>query len=223
MLRRWLMNIDHRFQTCHALGAYKAFRNLWDTPIFESRNFVAIPTVGALIEGWLLVVPRMPILSFARLSRPLFSELELFLNEVVPAIQAIYGPVSVFEHGPSCPASAVGCGVDYAHLHLVPVDCDLLVGAKHIAPKIRWSRVGSITDVRQHANNDGGYWFLQQTFGVGECYVGTCPNEKPVSQLFRKVIANRLGRPSDFDWKQYSGKVEIAATVEKLTDAAVLV
>src|ERR1039458_10394749 len=124
------MKNNHHFQTSHAIEAYAASRNLWDTSLFESRNFVAIPTVGALVEGWLLVVPRTPILSFARLSTPLFSELEIFLDEIIPAIQSVYGPVSVFEHGPSCAASVVGCGVDYAHLHLVPVDCDLLAGAK---------------------------------------------------------------------------------------------
>ena len=223
MLRHWLMKNCHHFQTSHAIKAYTAFRNLWDTPIFESRNFVAIPTVGALVEGWLLVVPKTPTLSFARLSMPLFSELEIFLNDVVPVIQSVYGPVCVFEHGPSCAASAVGCGVDYAHLHLVPTECDLVAGAKKIAPQIQWRGADSIKDICQSAKNDSGYWFVQQTYGIDECYIGTCPHENLVSQLFRKVIANHIGRPNDFDWKQHSGEVEIAATVEKLANATVLV
>jgi diadenosine tetraphosphate (Ap4A) HIT family hydrolase len=217
------MKNNHYFQTSHAAERYAPFRDLWDTPIFESPNFVVIPTVGALVEGWLLVVPRQPILSFARLSTPLFSELEDFFKEVVPVIQSAYGSVSVFEHGPGCATSAVGCGVDYAHLHLVPVDCDLLGGAKQIAPRIEWNRVTSISDIHQHARNDNGYWFVQQPYGGGACYIGTCANEKPTSQLFRRVIANHIGRPFDFDWKQHCGEAAIAATVEKLTNAAVLV
>ena len=213
----------HDFHTNHATEAYADFRDLWDTPLFESRNFVAVPTVGALVEGWLLVVPRKPILSFARLSTPLITELQGFFNEVVPVIQSAYGPVSVFEHGPCQAASAVGCGVDYAHLHLVPANCDLLAGAKQIAPRIQWSRIAAINDISRYANADGGYWFVQQPFGEGECYVGTSPTEKPVSQLFRRVIANHIGRPEDFDWKRFAGEAEIAATIEKLTMAAVLV
>lgn len=223
MLRHWLMKNNHLFQTNRAIETYSAFRDLWDTPIFESRNFVAVPTVGALVEGWLLVVPRSPVLSFARMPKLLFSELEFFLNDVAAATQSAYGPVSVFEHGPSCAASAVGCGVDYAHLHLVPVDCDLLAGAKQIAPKIRWSSVGSIENIRRYAESGGGYWFVQQTFGAGECYVGQCPDEKPVSQLFRRVIASHIGCPNDFDWKQHSGEALIAATVERLSNATALV
>lgn len=223
MLRHRLMKNSHHFQTSHAIKAYTAFRNLWDTPIFESRNFVAIPTVGALVEGWLLVIPRTPILSFSQLSTPLFSELNTFLKDVVPAIQSVYGSVSIFEHGPSCAASAVGCGVDYAHLHLVPVDCDLLAGAKTIAPHILWRHAATIKDICQYAKNDCGYWFVQQTYGIDECYIGTCPQEKLVSQLFRKVIANHIGCPDDFDWKQHSGEAAIAATVEKFANAMALV
>jgi ATP adenylyltransferase len=221
MLRHRLMKNSHDFQTSQAIKAYDAFRHLWDTPIFESRNFVAIPTVGALVEGWLLIIPRTPILSFAQLSTPLFSELESFLKDAVLEIQSVYGSVSVFEHGPSCAASVVGCGVVYAHLHLVPVDCDLLAGAKKIAPQILWRRAATIKDICQYAKIDSGYWFVQQTYGIDECYIGTCPHEKLVSQLFRKVIANHIGRPHDFDWKQHSGEAAIAATVEKLTNVTV--
>jgi hypothetical protein len=153
----------------------------------------------------------------------LFSELETFLKDVVPVIQSVYGSVSVFEHGPSCAASAVGCGVDYAHLHLVPTDCDLLAGAKQIAPQIHWRRAASINDICRYVNNAAGYWFVQHTFGIDECYIGTCPHEKLVSQLFRKVIANHIGRPNDFDWKQHSGEAAIVATVEKLANATALV
>ena len=223
MLQHWLMKNNHCFQTSHAIESYNAIRNLWDTPIFESQNFVAVPTVGALVEGWLLIVPRTPILSFARISPPLFSELGIFLNEIVPAIESVYGPVSLFEHGPAFATSKVGCGVDYAHLHLVPVDCNLIEGAKQIAPWIRWGRVASIEDVSRFTSNNEGYWFVQQPFAGGECYVGLSSNTEPVSQLFRKVIANHIGRPFDFDWKAYCGEDVIAATVEKLTDAAILV
>ena|ERR1017187_6685559 len=211
------MKKSHSFQTNHAVEAYSASRDLWDTPIFESHSFVALPTVGALVEGWLLVVPREPVLSFSQLPTSLFPELEVFLDEVVSAVQSTYGPVSVFEHGPSCNASTVGCGVDYAHLHLVPVHCDLLAGAQQIAPNIRWTEARSIKEIHQHAASVGGYWFVQQTYESGHCHVGTCPYGKPTSQLFRRVIANHLGCPSTYDWKRDLGETMIAATVEKLT------
>src|SRR2546430_8587735 len=50
------MEKGHAFRSLHAVEHYSATRQLWDTPIFESELFVVVPTVGALLEGWLLVV-----------------------------------------------------------------------------------------------------------------------------------------------------------------------
>lgn len=210
------MEKNHSFRTKHAIQCYSATRHLWDTPIFESESFVVLPTVGALVEGWLLVVPKMPSLCFAHLQTSAFSELESFLSDIVPIVESNYGPVSMFEHGPAATASPVGCGVDHAHLHLVPTKCDLQVGAQQIAPNVRWSRVGSFEAVRDRGNDGDGYWFLQQPYGSGGCNVGVCSDGEPASQLFRKVIATSLGFPEAFDWKKNSGEDRIAATVETL-------
>ena len=212
----------HSFQTKFATEAYAESRELWDTPIFESRSFVAIPTVGALVEGWLLVVPRTPALSFARLSTAQFSELGKFLDAIVPPIESAYGPVAVFEHGPAIANSSVGCGVDYAHLHLVPTRCDLLAGARKIAANIRWEQITSFDETRKYLSFAHGYWFLKQNYRSDLCYLGTCAYGHSKSQLFRRVIANYLGRPSVFDWKISPGESIIASTVENLSQRTLL-
>ncbi|MDB6066844.1 MAG: hypothetical protein JWR26_3052 [Pedosphaera sp.] len=216
------MKNSHRFQTSHAIDAYSAARDLWDTPLFESKSFIALPTVGTLVEGWLLVVPKVPAISFAQVSKALFSELDQFINEVVHVVALNYGPVAVFEHGPCTKKSKVGCGVDYAHLHLVPTRCDLLAGAKQVAPNIQWNSIESLSEIQNYANDVEGYWFLQQSFGSGICHMGKCEYGEPTSQLFRRVIANYIGRPSAFDWKHSMGEDKIAATVASLSSARLL-
>jgi ATP adenylyltransferase len=216
------MNKGHCFQTGHAISVYAASRELWDTPIFESPSFVALPSVGALVEGWLLVVPKANALSFAQLPESLFSELEAFLQEVVSVLEPLYGPVSIFEHGPSAARSTIGCGVDYAHLHLVPTRCDLLLGAKQVADNIQWQQIESFKTIRCQAVPADGYWFAQQTYGTSPCYFGTCTNGKPISQLFRRVIANGLDCPSAYDWKSVPGEAIIAATVASLSGHPIL-
>lgn len=212
----------HSFQTKFATEAYAESRELWDTPIFESRAFVALPTVGALVEGWLLVIPKTPALSFARLSPAQLSELGEFLDEIVPAIESAYGPVSVFEHGPAITNSSVGCGVDYAHLHLVPTRCNLLAGAREIAPNVRWDQIKSFNEIQNYASLADDYWFLKQNYRSDLCHLGRCEYGNPISQLFRRVIANHLGRSSTFDWKDESGEANINATVKKLAQHLVL-
>lgn len=207
---------SHSFQTSQATKLYSATRELWDTPIFESDSFVVVPTVGALVEGWLLVAPRRQVLCYARLPDAALSELKHFLDEIVPIVEESYGPISLFEHGPSVVGSPVGCGTDYAHLHLVPAKCDLRAGTEQIAPNIRWNKIGSFEAIRDRAADGAGYWFLQQPYGSGDCMIGSCSAEEPTSQLFRRVIATSLGTPEAFDWKDDLGEDRIAATVETL-------
>ncbi len=215
------METSHAFRSKHAVEHYSASRHLWDTPIFESESFVVMPTVGALVEGWLLAVPKTRIPCFAHLPTSAFSELESLLREIVPILESNYGPISLFEHGSTAMASPIGCGVDHAHLHLVPAKCDLQAGAQKIAPNIRWSGISSFEQLRGQVRD--GYWFVQQPYGSGSCKMGVCATDDPPSQLFRKVIAASLGHPEAFDWKAGVGETRIAATVERLSQHLVSV
>jgi diadenosine tetraphosphate (Ap4A) HIT family hydrolase len=209
------MQYEHNFRSSDALSRFETSRDLWDTPLFESQNFVALPTVGALVEGWLLIVPREPLLSFAEVPNAHKKELEGFVWEVASALTEAYGPISLFEHGPSSVGSSVGCGVDYAHLHLVPFCCDLVSGAKIREPLITWRVVTSMTEAWASSQREE-YWIVQNEFNKSPCYRGTFNGINPPSQLFRKVIASHLGRPDDFDWKTDLGAANISATFERL-------
>ncbi|HEY0432330.1 MAG TPA: hypothetical protein VGC95_00575 [Chitinophagaceae bacterium] len=217
------MKMCHSFQSDYALQAFGDSRHLWDNPIFESDSFVVLPTVGALVEGWLLVVPRIPFMSFGQLPEQLFSEFEEFLSKVAQTVEEAYGPFSVFEHGAAVGSNPIGCGVDYAHMHLMPQKCDLLLAAQEIATNIDWQTISSVREIRNHADSQRGYWFVQQTFGITQPYLGLCKNNNPPSQLFRKAIANKLGRPLSFDWKAAAEEAVIAKTVNTLTQSSSLV
>src|SRR4051794_31502067 len=108
------MENRHHFRTPHAARAYAASMSLWDTPVYESESFVVVPTVGALVEGWLLVVPRKFRLCIARLAAAEFNELEGLLRDFLPVFEAAFGPASMFEHGAAKMCTSVGCGVDHA-------------------------------------------------------------------------------------------------------------
>ena len=43
------------------LGEQTSTRNRYDRAILETRNFVVMPSLGSLVAGWLLVVPRTPL------------------------------------------------------------------------------------------------------------------------------------------------------------------
>ena len=58
---------------------------LYDVVVDETAEFVALPSLGSLVTGWLLVVPRRRIPSMAFLSAAENEELELVCGAVIKA------------------------------------------------------------------------------------------------------------------------------------------
>jgi ATP adenylyltransferase len=214
------MNLTHNFRSEAALARYSSNRKLWDTPLFESHSFVALPTVGAFIEGWLLVVPRAHALNYARISDDKWDEAENFLSEVSRLVEAEYGQVAVFEHGPAARHSAVGCGVDYAHFHIVPTAHDIYKYSALISSDIKWRSYPDIRSIKALRNANDGYWALLQKQYSANLRIGTTTSSPP-NQLFRRALAMAHGLDNEkFDWKHDSGESVIAATIERLAWAA---
>ncbi len=171
----------------------------WDEPLFESANFVAVTSIGALVPGWLLIVPRKHQLSMGFLSNALSSELHAFKNDVADVLGEIYGPVSAFEHGPSAAKRLAGCGVDHAHLHLVPTTIDLRREAEPFLPSGAAWMVADEGACKRAALNDLDYLYLEQPLGSGSIVA----HDGIGSQIFRRVIASALNVPEQFNWREH--------------------
>jgi len=189
----------------------------WDSHdriLFQSEHFVAVPTIGSLVEGWLLIVTKHHHLCMGELAADRFDELDQFKLEVARSVERNYGPVAIFEHGPSLPKQGVGCGVDHAHLHVVPTTCDLVLGLRGVMTRdLCWTDVRAICDARDAFDSGLEYLYVEQPLSHGRIATG----HGFESQLFRKVIARYIGEPDRFDWKLYSGPANVRRTVEKFT------
>jgi diadenosine tetraphosphate (Ap4A) HIT family hydrolase len=184
-----------------------------DKFLFQSKNFVVFPTVGALIEGWLLIVPKDHVLCMGALRQELHSELDELRGYVSLALEDLYGPVTVFEHGPAQPGHLVGCGVDHAHLHILPTQLNLIEKVKEIFPEpLEWEYVRDIRETARLYREGAPYLYVEQSPGMG--YVTSHPALQ--SQMFRRVIARDIGRPEEFNWSQFPQEANILSTVEKL-------
>ena len=209
------MTQGHHFKSTVTKEKYGYEDQLWDHVLLESRHFVALPTLGHLVQGWLLVVPRDCYLCVGALPSQLLPELADFIERVTSLVESEYGPVAIFEHGPAQRHTAVGCGVDHAHVHVVPVESDwsLLQIAKNLAPQLTWETASSIQDTKEYFINNKPYLFLHEPFSINPV-IGT--GTSIPSQLFRRIIARHEGRPQDFDWKIHPEHKQICATVERL-------
>jgi len=210
------MNMHCSMCRAFVAGHSSAPARVWDTVLAETRSFVVCPTVGSVVEGWLLVLPREHTLCLGALSQEKLEELADLKSAVAAVLKAAYGPVAVFEHGPCLPSQAVGCGVDHAHLHMVPTAHDLEVGAGSVSPiPLSWKRVSGIEAARDYYMRGLPYLYLEQPIGTAR--MATHP-ELP-SQLFRRVLAAYAGKPGRWDWRSFAYAGKVARTVRTLGES----
>jgi len=189
-------------------------RNPWDRILWESADFLALPTLGAIVEGWLLIVPKDHYLCAGALQSELLPELDRFLRSVTHRVEREYGQTAVFEHGPSCVGEPVGCTVDHAHIHIVPIRHNLMEGARDLAPRtLQWRRAAGLEDARDFHMRRLPYLYVEQPRGIA--HIATGPGIP--SQLFRKVVAKFMGVPERYDWRRFPETRNIEATIEKLS------
>lgn len=184
---------------CAVVQNKSRIKDVIDSPLAETENFVAIPSLGSLVEGWLLLVPRRHSLSLAGLTPEEERDAADFEQGLVGELGRAYGPLVRFEHGAAIPGSAIGCSVDHAHLHFVPTRHDILTMARRLSPEVSW-RTSSFTSYADLRRNVFGSEYVRYTDQRGQTQIGT--GAIP-SQLLRRAIATAEGRPGYWDWRAH--------------------
>lgn len=189
-------------------GSVKA----WNEPLFESQNFIVLPSLGAMVEGWVLLVPKMHFICMGALPDSIATEMHEMKQFLSTILKEIYGQVCIFEHGPSKANQSIGCGVDHAHLHVVPVAFDLYSAIASFLPKgVLWSEAG-LEECQTAFSRGEDYLYIEKPIGAGHL----ATHQGFGSQLIRRAIANQVGIPNQFNWREYPQLPKVSATIEKL-------
>src|SRR5260370_23725079 len=72
----------------------------WNRPLFESANFVVIPSLGSLVEGWVLIVPKKHFICMGALPADLLPELQQTKSAMATMLTQQYVQVCAFQHVP---------------------------------------------------------------------------------------------------------------------------
>lgn len=180
--------------------------------IAESEKFFAISSVGALVEGWTLIVPKHHCCSM----KDLYSEEEFstFTNQLVSILTACYGPVIVFEHGPNREGSDTSCGTDHAHIHIVPYHS---LVAKLDNMDMEWQTCSASQICALVGGNE--YLFYCEPGTKWDNPTGRVHVLKEsISQFFRKVIAEDLGAPDRFNYKTNPDTALTLKTIDRVSN-----
>ena len=177
----------------------------------STDEYFAMPSIGSLVEGWALVCPKRHAVSSSKVADS--NGFWNFVYSVGEKVQEEYGSVVVFEHGAIAEGSLTGCGVDHAHVHIVPIEKKKFrYGVDEEISDwetVRLSEMAAVVRGREylmHATLD--------SIKSGYCMVHFLG--EPRSQFFRKIIARALGVPDKFDYKKFRYLENAIGTYKRL-------
>jgi diadenosine tetraphosphate (Ap4A) HIT family hydrolase len=174
------------------------YPNLPSRIVAETEHFVAMPSIGQLFFGSLVVLPRTHIETSAKLKPKQKGELILFLDSLTHILREIGYPIC-FEHGAlACTGGA--CGIYHAHFHLVPLPQPLQ--AELIFPAFTGSSPNLSSPLDLFKNCDE-YLVIGNEAGFVHAPVEDM-SFRPQSQFLRKRLADYFKLSKPWDWHQYS-------------------
>lgn len=184
--------------------------NILQRKIYEDDTFYVIVSVGALVEGHLLVIPKKHYLSAGEFEKNVMDQFLILKQKLIGILKKQYQKeVIAFEHGTGRFSKVSSASVIHAHVHLVPVDGSILPDIKKNASMV--VMLDSMHDLKKCAESGKSYLFYQDV--NGELYIVEKANAQ--SQFFRKLICD-IYHYGEWDWHKDYSKNNMIKTVEKL-------
>lgn len=164
--------------------------------ILETDNFVVLPTIGAFVKGYLLIVTKKHYTSMAQISKEELNELNCVIKTCKNLISDKLDKKSIlFEHGsiPACRAS--GACVDHAHLHIVPSNINIDNNLKKYDVNIC-----KIENLKYLTEKFANYPYLYYQNIYNEEYL--VKSDCVPSQFFRQVLCSAFDMLEHWDWRK---------------------
>jgi len=194
---------------------HKANNQPWNEILWESDNFVIVPTLGAIVEGWLLIISKEHYVCMGAIEKDLHTELEEAINLAATAVSSLYGRSTIFEHGPCQQGLELGCGIDHAHMHVLPLQFNLRNAAK-MSPEMGmfdWVQVESTFCQLSQLHRLGASYMYIQEQGKPGYY---CMAKQAPCQSLRRIIARKLDVAERYDYNKYPFRENVANTIARM-------
>lgn len=183
-----------------------------DCIIYESPSFYVVPELGALKQGFLMIVPKEHILSVAQFPDELMPEyFEVCKDVEEMLIKAFKGKtVSFMEHG-SGPSGKTSHkkSIVHAHTHVV-VDFELKEKYQRMVQMKKCENISDASDV---------HYFSYQQSTDGQLMIAMDPEVYVQRQFPRQIMAEELGlAPDQYNWRWYDFNEVTDATLFHLNN-----
>lgn len=183
--------------------------------LFHSENFVVFPSLGQIVEGYLLLAPTSHWKALADMPDPIFHEFAALCKSVRGILEGEYGSCIFFEHG-TRRADSGGCGIYHAHLHAVPFP-DSSEPSHALRSKFPYKELADPKEMKKQTEGLSAYLYYENSQARPYVFdVGILP-----SQYMRRLLAQALGKNA-WDWRAAGEEEALLATLSRLSNHAEL-
>lgn len=165
-------------------------------------EIVALPSIGQLFPGTLLLLPRFHIETFASQADALGPDLQSAISALSARLRE-FANVVCFEHG-AAEGTGAACGIYHAHFHIVPVPRPVTLRQfipDYLSASGLHDGLSSLSDSTNYfmmLDSDGHVGYLDERY---ETRILT-------SQFGRRTLARIFEIDSDWNWRTYSNRRE---------------
>lgn len=186
----------------------KSFTNIPNRIIYETANWIVIPTLGAFVSGYVLVVSKKHYVSIGDCPSYYYYELECIVETIRKIFLREYKmPAIAFEHGAISEENNSGCCTTHTHLHLLPFEGDIMADIVNDGFTIK--KIQSYNSLKKQIRSNKSYIYYQNNEGVKFLIEG----QKVPSQYVRQIVADKLDIIERWDWKVHTELNNIINTI----------
>ena len=175
--------------------------------IVETENFRVFPTLGQIVEGYLLIAPKEHYPCIGAMPDEQIEEFINLKENVGRKLQATYGPSIFFEHG------VIGQTVLHAHMHAIPFPNEKDLFDTYFKTFPRYKKLDSLQELKDIWNKEGVYLFYEINAHKFAFFTHIVP------QYARITVANAFGAPERANWRTMPRELDdilIRNAIEKL-------
>jgi diadenosine tetraphosphate (Ap4A) HIT family hydrolase len=177
--------------------------------IAGNDHATAIPTIGAYLAGYILIVPRPHVLSLGQLDEDTRRGVEQLTEQMADRVAQVYGTTVLgFEYGLN---QSQARRIDHAHLHLLPSRADL---RGWLSRRLDGYEVDSMTELPSTSQ----YSYITVWHPQTRLTVYPVPNDASPRIRLREVVAALDGRVdvNSWDWQGFPCGQLMRQTVDDL-------
>lgn len=178
--------------------------------VYETENFYVVPGTGAFFDGYLMIVPKQHVMSFALLEDSVIREFFRVLNDVRSILEGIYGKkVFAFE----CASGRTGAGkhktsIVHAHFHLAPTDMPVL-------REVQKSGLHPLLIDKDDLSEYGEHPYMLYVDQEDNWFMASDPNCYYPRQQPRQVLANWMGCYDKYNWRYHPMRERMPVIAEE--------